>query len=76
MRSEGEPSAPSEDGGTQDGGPGDGAAAPAAPPAPAKPKYHTVVAPADGTVGDFAVDKGDTVTAETEVTQLLKDSFT
>ncbi|MEW1989857.1 hypothetical protein AB0365_16605 [Brevibacterium casei] len=76
VRSEGEPSAPSEDGGTQDGGPGDGAAAPAAPPAPAKPKYHTVVAPADGTVGDFAVDKGDTVTVETEVTQLLKDSFT
>ncbi|RAD76242.1 hypothetical protein DN508_32860, partial [Burkholderia multivorans] len=27
VRSEGEPSAPSEDGGTQDGGPGDGAAA-------------------------------------------------
>lgn len=73
VRSEGEPAAPSDEGGTEDGGADQNAGAPAAP---AKPKYHTVVAPADGTVGDFAVERGDTVTAETEVTQLLKDSYT
>lgn len=71
VRTTGEAPAPAGGSDADDAG-GD---APAAP-APAKPKYYTVVAPADGTVGDFSVDKDATVTAETEVTQLLKDSFT
>ena len=72
VRSEGQP-AEAAAGDAADGA-GDGQEAPAAP-AP-KPSYHTVVAPDDGTVGDFAVEKNDTVTTDTEVTQLLKDSFT
>lgn len=44
--------------------------------APEKPKYHTVIASEDGTVGDFAVEKGDTVSADTPVTELLKKTFT
>ncbi|SMX77924.1 Multidrug efflux pump subunit AcrA (membrane-fusion protein) [Brevibacterium sp. 239c] len=43
---------------------------------PAKPKYHTVTAEADGTVGDFAVEKNDQVSSDTQVTELLKNTFT
>ncbi|MGC2941971.1 efflux RND transporter periplasmic adaptor subunit [Brevibacterium sp. FAM 24638] len=44
--------------------------------APAKPKYHTVIASEDGTAGDFSVKQGDTVSADTQVTELLKKTFT
>lgn len=43
---------------------------------PAKPKYHTVTAEADGTVGDFAVEKNEQVSPDTQVTELLKNTFT
>ncbi|RBP63440.1 multidrug efflux pump subunit AcrA (membrane-fusion protein) [Brevibacterium sanguinis] len=46
------------------------------PGAAPRPRYHTVVAPADGTVGDLRVELGDVVSADTEVTELLKRSFT
>lgn len=47
-----------------------------APAAPPKPKYHTVIASDDGTVGDFEMEMGDTVSADTQVTELLKNTFT
>lgn len=47
-----------------------------APATAEKPTYHTVIASEDGTVGDFAVEKGDTVSADTQVTELLKKTFT
>lgn len=81
VRSEGdqtEGSGPGETGtGESDTGASDSAGTEdSAQQAPARPRYYTVVAPADGTVGDFAVEKNDTVATDTEVTRLLKDSFT
>lgn len=42
---------------------------------PVKPKYHTVTAAADGTVGDFAVEKNEHVSPDTQVNELLKNTF-
>lgn len=44
--------------------------------APPKPKYHTIVAKTDGTVGDLAVEKDEQVSPDTQVTELLKKTFT
>ena len=35
-----------------------------------------MIASEDGTVGDFSVEQGDTVSADTQVTELLKKTFT
>jgi multidrug efflux pump subunit AcrA (membrane-fusion protein) len=81
VRSEGEQEPPSEsDGGDAAGADSTGsdgrAEASVEASAPAKPKYHTVIASEDGTVGDFSVKQGDTVSADAQVTELLKKTFT
>jgi macrolide-specific efflux system membrane fusion protein len=45
------------------------------PPAAPAPRYVTVVAPADGTVGELSVDLGDTVTKDTVVTTVAQRTF-
>lgn len=81
VRSEGEQEAPEEpDGGSDGAEPADSDGGDEAsggdPSTPAKPKYHSVIAAEDGTVGDFSVEQGDTVSADTQVTELLKKTFT
>jgi multidrug efflux pump subunit AcrA (membrane-fusion protein) len=86
VRSEGQQEPPAEQdagdsaegsGGSDDGDEAsDNGASADEPATPAKPKYHTVIASEDGTVGDFSVEKGDTVSADTQVTELLKKTFT
>lgn len=73
VRSEGDESEPSDEGTDAEASDDSDEPAPAAPP---KPKYHTVIASDDGTVGDFEVEMGDTVSADTQVTELLKNTFT
>ncbi len=53
---------------------GDDAPAPAAPPAP-RPRYINVVAPADGVVGEYSVEKGEDVSKGQAVTSIEQDSF-
>lgn len=81
VRSEGEQEAPEEPDGGSDGAEaadseGGDEASGGDPSTPAKPKYHSVIASEDGTVGDFSVEQGDTVSADTQVTELLKKTFT
>ncbi|WP_309132177.1 hypothetical protein [Brevibacterium sp.] len=74
---EGAAEAPAEPSGTatEEGGSGEEEAS-AGSPEPSRLRYHTVVAPDDGTVGDFQIELGDSVSADTEVTELRKRSFT
>ncbi len=80
IRVEGEEAEPSAEG-SAGGGPGAGGAeegaeaADAAPVPRARPSYHTVVAPADGTVDSFSLEVGDEVAKGDEALTLSKRDY-